>query len=199
MFTNDFTSCDHNEISNVIEQEEIQQFEVDLKSKSLNKVYDDINLTEPIMIVCSICKLELKYEDILIEEFIAEPLLDKEKIDVLSYIANRKVDETDADDCIHEVVSLELYQLVQLKLQKNNDPAYKIIESNFGEKEIYLTCENCSSILYEYFDAELENLNQGEETDDESDSDIFMLNEDDFTDDDDNDDNDDEESNKDDE
>lgn len=184
MFTNDEASCDHNEITIVIEQEEMQQFEADIKSKSLNKVYDDINLTEPIMIVCSICKLELKYEDVLIEEFIAEPLLDKENIDVLSYITNRKVDETDADDCSHEAVSLELYQLVQLKLQKNNESAYKILETNFGEKEIYLTCENCSTILYEYFDAELENLNHGDESEDDSDSDIFMLDEDDFPDDD---------------
>ena len=179
MFTNDQASCDHNTISIVVEQEEIQQFDIDLEKKVLNKIYDDINLTEPIMIVCSECKLELKYEDIVIEEFIATPLLDKEEIDIIGYISNRKVDESDGDDCSHEQVSLELYQLVQLSLSKNGESSYQIKETGFGEKEIYLTCDLCSTILYEYFDAELENLNNGEDIDGETDEeDIFIIDDD---------------------
>ena len=181
MFTNDVNNqgCDHNSISIVVEQEEIQQFDIDLENKVLHKIYDDINLTEPIMIVCSECKLELKYEDIVIEEFIATPLLDKEEIDVISYVSNRKVDESDGDDCSHDQVSLELYQLVQLSLSKNGESSYKIKETGFGEKEIYLTCDLCSTILYEYFDAELENLNNGDDIDDDTDEeDIFIIDDD---------------------
>lgn len=180
MFTNENATCDHHKISIIVEQEEIQQFDIDFENSSLNKIYDDINLSEPIMIVCSICKLELKFEDIVIEEFIAEPLLDKEKLDILSYTSNKKIEDTDGEECDHEKISLELYQLVQLSLEKNNEPSYRIVESSFGEKEIYLTCEICRTILYEYFDAELENANNGEEDDEDMHPDIFLEDEGDF-------------------
>ncbi len=179
MFTNDQARCNHNLISIVIEQEEIQQFDIDLPKLELQKVFDDINLTEPIMVVCKDCNLELKYDDITIEEFIATPLLHNEAVDIINYVSKPSKDEADGEECNHDKVSLELYQLVQLILEKEDiertDSTYKIKEQNFGEKEIYLTCDICSTILYEYFDAELENLNQGEDSDDE---DLFVLDED---------------------
>jgi predicted nucleic-acid-binding Zn-ribbon protein len=180
MFTNDHASCDHTKISIIIEQEEIQQFDIDLQGKTLTKVFDDINLTEPIMTTCVECKLELQYDDITIQEFIATPLLDNEEISILDYI---KQNDEDGEDCLHEQVSLELYQLVQLVLEKSSDTTYKIKETDFGEKELYLTCDLCSSILYEYFDAELENLNNGSELDEEDDSDIVIFDDDDESDD----------------
>lgn len=184
MFTNDQAGCNHNTISIVIEQEEIQQF--DINDQTLEKVYDDINLTEPIMIVCKECNLELKYDDITIEEFIATPLLNNESIDILNLISKSESEESDGEECVHDKVSLELYQLVQLILEKEDfertDSPYKIKEQNFGEKEIYLTCDLCSTILYEYFDAELENLNNG----DDSDDDLFIADEDEDEDDEDN-------------
>ena len=82
MFTNDSATCDHNKISIVVSQEEIQQFDIDLEKSVVHKVFDDIYLSEPIMVVCEECKLELKFEDIVIEKFIATPLLDQEKIDI---------------------------------------------------------------------------------------------------------------------
>ena len=180
MFTNDQASCDHNKITIVVEQEEIQQYNVELTDSSINKVYDDINLTEPIMVSCNICQFELKYEDIVFEKFIPSPLLDSEQINILTYITKRKSDDTDGDECVHDKVSLELYQLVQIVLEKSDD-SYKISELNYGEKEIYLTCDLCSTILYEYFDAELENFNGTDELDDyddfddADDSDIIIL------------------------
>ena len=188
MFTNDHARCEHAKISIVIEQEEMQQFDINIENLTKDKVYDDINLTEPIMIICSECKLELKYEEIKIEEFIATPLLDNEQIDIIQYISNPPIDESDGDECKHEKITLELYQLVQLILEKENveriDSPYKIKEQDFGEKEIYLTCDLCSTILYEYFDAELENLNNGDDSDDDDDTDILIFDDDESDDDD---------------
>ena len=86
MFTNDSATCDHNHISIVIEQEEIQQYDLNLKEKTITRVFNDLNQSEPIMITCNECKSELKFDDITIQAFIAEPLLDNEKINVISYV-----------------------------------------------------------------------------------------------------------------
>ena len=173
MFTNDQTVCDHNSINIEIEQEEMQEFDIDPKKLILTKVHDDINSSEPLKIICNDCHLNLNYEEIAIEDFVIIPLLDKENIDIIHYILKKRSDDTSDDECDHEQVSLELYQIIQYNLLKEQDGLYKIKETNFTDKEVYLICQQCSTILYENLEDELRPLNDLDSSEDEYDDDEF--------------------------
>ena len=176
MFTNDQTVCDHNSINIEIEQEEMQEFDVDPKKLLLTKIHDDINSSEPLKIICNDCHLNLNYEDIAIEDFVIIPLLDKENIDIIHYILKERTEENNDDECEHEQVSLELYQIIQYNLLKEQDGSYKIKETNFTDKEVYLICQQCSTILYENLEDELRPLNSLESTDEDFNEDELNLN-----------------------
>lgn len=176
MFTNDQTNCDHVSIMIEIQQDEIQEYDMDLEKLLLTKVHDDINSSEPIKIVCNECHLNLKYEEITIENFVIYPLLDKENIDIIDYVLENASDVDNDEECKHDQIALELYQIIQYNLIKENG-IYRIKETNFKDKEIYLICQFCSRILYENLENELKPLNELESDDNSIDEDIFFFNE----------------------